>query len=156
MARLKSFVTKAGFYEMAVAAPSMAAALRAWGMPQNAFATGLAEVTKVKTIIDATMAAPGVVLRRPIGSKGAFQKNPEAVKAPKGGSKKAAMPKRNEAAIKRAADALARAEGAHESIIAKLAASRAKLEQAEEMEADRWSKERQTLENAAEKARRRK
>jgi hypothetical protein len=72
MAKLKTFITEQGFFELAVAAPSRAAALRAWGMKHDLFAQGLARQTGDKSAIAAALAQPGVVLRRPLGSKGAF------------------------------------------------------------------------------------
>jgi hypothetical protein len=40
--KLKTYVADAGFYEIAVAAPSMKAALAAWGMTHTAFHQGFA------------------------------------------------------------------------------------------------------------------
>jgi hypothetical protein len=74
--KLKTFITNLGFFEMAVAAPSMKAALEAWGMGHNAFSHGFAKQTEDSAIVEATLAHPGVVLRRPIGSKGRFVENP--------------------------------------------------------------------------------
>lgn len=74
MARqLKTFVTNLGFFELAIAAPSMKAALEAWGVPQNFFHQGFARQTDDKKIIAATLAEPGVVLRRPVGSDDEFK-----------------------------------------------------------------------------------
>jgi hypothetical protein len=70
---LKTYVTNLGFFELALAAPSMKAALEAWGLGHNAFQHGFAKQTQDAAIIAATMAKPGTVLRRPVGSKGAFQ-----------------------------------------------------------------------------------
>ena len=53
MARLKVFTTQSGFYDLAVAAPSQAAALRAWGIHQNLFAEGMAKVASDKAVVDA-------------------------------------------------------------------------------------------------------
>ena len=71
-AKLKSFTTESGFFELAVAAPSRAAALKAWGMKHDIFAQGLARQSEDKGIAAATIAKPLVVLRRPLGSKAAF------------------------------------------------------------------------------------
>ncbi|HEY5085332.1 MAG TPA: cell envelope biogenesis protein TolA, partial [Rhizomicrobium sp.] len=68
MPKFKTFTTEQGFFELAVAAPSRAAALRAWGMKHDLFAQGLARQTEDKSVIAATLAQPGVVLRRPLGS----------------------------------------------------------------------------------------
>lgn len=64
-----------GFYDLAVAAPSMKAALEAWGAGSNLFHQGVAKETEDPDVVAATMAAPGVVLRRPVGSTGAFKED---------------------------------------------------------------------------------
>jgi hypothetical protein len=74
---LKTYVTNLGFFELAVAAPSMKAALEAWGMSHNAFQHGFAKHTVAPDIIAATSALPGVVLKRPVGSTGPFKENAE-------------------------------------------------------------------------------
>src|SRR5205807_3113033 len=70
--KLKTYQTSLGFYDQAVAAPSMKAALEAWGASSNLFHQGAARETDDPDIVAATMASPGVVLRRPVGSDGAF------------------------------------------------------------------------------------
>jgi len=72
---LKTYITNLGFFELALAAPSMKAALEAWGLGHNAFHQGFAKETQDARIVAATMAKPGVVLKRPVGSKGAFTEN---------------------------------------------------------------------------------
>lgn len=118
--KLKTFVTSSGFFEMALAAPSMKAALEAWGMSQNAFQQGFAKQTDDPKIVAATMAKPGVVLRRAVGTKGAFgeqaelpkdlwkrqapktepvQRKPKAPAKPRAKAKPAANDKKDRAAI---------------------------------------------------------
>lgn len=75
--RLKTYQTSLGFYDQAVAAPSMKAALDAWGAKSNLFHQGLANETDDADIVAATMAAPGVVLKRPVGSDGPFTEHAE-------------------------------------------------------------------------------
>ena len=70
--KLKTYQTSLGFYDQAVAAPSMKAALDAWGARSNLFHQGAAKETDDPDIVAATMASPGVVLRRPVGSDGPF------------------------------------------------------------------------------------
>jgi type IV secretory pathway VirB10-like protein len=70
--KLKTYTTSAGFFDLAVAAPSMKAALEAWGSKNNLFQHGFAKVSDDPKIVAATMARPGVVLRRPVGSNGTF------------------------------------------------------------------------------------
>jgi hypothetical protein len=73
--KLKTYITNLGFFELALAAPSMKAALEAWGMGHNVFHQGFARETHDAKIVAAAMAKPGVVLRRPVGTKGAFTEN---------------------------------------------------------------------------------
>jgi colicin import membrane protein len=73
--KLKTYITNIGFFELALAAPSMKAALEAWGMGHNAFQNGFARVTDDPKIVAATMAQPGVVLRRAVGTKGEFKED---------------------------------------------------------------------------------
>jgi hypothetical protein len=75
--KLKTYQTSLGFYDQAVAAPSMKAALEAWGASSNLFHQGAAKETDDPDIVAATMAQPGVVLRRPVGSNGPFTEHAE-------------------------------------------------------------------------------
>lgn len=70
--KLKTFRTSLGFYDLAIAAPSMKAALEAWGAGSNLFHQGVAEETDNPEVVAATLAKPGVVLKRPAGSNGRF------------------------------------------------------------------------------------
>jgi hypothetical protein len=78
--KLKTYQTSLGFFDLAIAAPSMAAALRAWGSDTNLFQQGFARETDDPAIVAATLARPGVVLRRPVGSDGAFSEDAELPK----------------------------------------------------------------------------
>lgn len=71
--KLKTYLTSIGFFDQAVAAPSMKAALQAWGADSNLFHQGFAAEIDDPDIVAATMAHPGVVLKRPVGSKQAFK-----------------------------------------------------------------------------------
>jgi len=74
--KLKVYRTSAGgFFELAVAAPSMKAAAEAWGADTEIFERGYAEQTDDPKVVEAAMAAPGVVLRRPVGSHGEFSEH---------------------------------------------------------------------------------
>ncbi len=75
--KLKTYQTSLGFFDLAVAAPSMKAALEAWGADSNLFHQGAAKESEDPDVIAATMAAPGVVLKRPVGSSGPFKENAE-------------------------------------------------------------------------------
>ncbi|MGJ5041893.1 MULTISPECIES: cell envelope biogenesis protein TolA [unclassified Bradyrhizobium] len=70
--KLKTYQTSLGFYDLAIAAPSMKAALEAWGAGSNLFHQGAARETEDPAVVAATMAKPGVVLKRPAGSSGRF------------------------------------------------------------------------------------
>ena len=78
--KLKTYQTSLGFFDLAIAAPSMKAALQAWGSETNLFQQGFAKETDDPAIVAATLAKPGVVLRRPVGSDGAFSEHAELPK----------------------------------------------------------------------------
>jgi colicin import membrane protein len=73
--KLKTYQTSIGFFDLAVAAPSMKAALQAWGANSNLFHQGVAKQVDDPPVVAATMAKPGVVLRRPVGSSTAFKEH---------------------------------------------------------------------------------
>jgi hypothetical protein len=75
--KLKTYQTSLGFFDLAIAAPSMKAALEAWGADSNLFHQGAAKESDDPDIIAATMAKPGVVLKRPVGSNGRFGERAE-------------------------------------------------------------------------------
>jgi hypothetical protein len=75
--KLKTYQTSLGFFDEAIAASSMKAALEAWGADSNLFHQGAAKESDDPAVIAATMAKPGVVLRRPVGSNGPFGERAE-------------------------------------------------------------------------------
>jgi len=75
--KLKTYQTSLGFYDLAIAAPSMKAALEAWGAGSNLFHQGVAKESSNPAVIAATMSKPGVVLRRPVGSDAPFSEHPD-------------------------------------------------------------------------------
>ena len=75
--KLKVYQTSLGFFDLAIAAPSMKAALEAWGSHTNLFHQGFANESDDSAVIAAAMAKPGVVLRRPVGSTKPFKENSE-------------------------------------------------------------------------------
>ncbi|KRR03915.1 cell envelope biogenesis protein TolA [Bradyrhizobium jicamae] len=75
--KLKTYQTSLGFFDLAIAAPSMKAALEAWGADSNLFHQGAAKESHDPDVMAATMAKPGVVLRRPVGSDGSFTEHAE-------------------------------------------------------------------------------
>src|SRR5438105_11882632 len=89
--KLKTYQTSLGFFDLAMAAPSMKAALEAWGADSNLFHQGAAKESHDPDVIAATMAKPGVVLRRPVGADWPFSERAELpTNLGGGGSTKAA------------------------------------------------------------------
>ncbi len=78
---LKTYVTSIGFFDLAVAAPSMKAALEAWGSDRNLFHQGFARESDDPKIVQATMAKPGIVLKRAVGSRDAYAEQAELPKS---------------------------------------------------------------------------
>jgi colicin import membrane protein len=78
--KLKTYTTTSGFFDLAIAAPSMKAAAEAWGSNIDVFKNGFAAQTEDLNIIAATLSRPGVVLKRPVGSAEPFSENPHLPK----------------------------------------------------------------------------
>jgi hypothetical protein len=91
--KLKTYQTSLGFFDQAIAAPSMKAALEAWGADSNLFHQGAAKESDDPNVIAATMAKPGVVLKRPVGTNGPFGEHAELPANLGGGGKPAAVRK---------------------------------------------------------------
>jgi hypothetical protein len=53
--KLKTYQTSLGFYDLAIAAPSIKAALDAWGAGSNLFHQGAAKETDDRDVVAATM-----------------------------------------------------------------------------------------------------
>jgi hypothetical protein len=84
--KLKTYQTSVGFFDLAIAAPSMKAALEAWGATSNLFHQGFAKEVSDPEVVVATMAKPGILLRRPVGSNGPFKEHADLPHLPpKGG-----------------------------------------------------------------------
>src|SRR5882672_2375678 len=75
--KLKTYETSLGFFDLAIAAPSMKAALEAWGADSNLFHQGAAKQSEDPDVVAATMTEPGVMLKRPVGSNGPFKEHAE-------------------------------------------------------------------------------
>jgi len=168
--KLKTFVTESGFFELAVAAPSMKAALKDWGIAINLFQQGLARQTDDPAIVAVAEAEPGKVLRRPIGSKGPFRESAELPKV-KGGVKPHPKPGRalrdgtankvkstksrrsppsREAvdlkAVRDARAALERAEVRHDKRAAALEKKQEELRRRADGEKQNWQRQKEKLE----------
>ena len=70
MPKLKVFRTTSGFHDSYVAAPSRAAALRAWGANTDLFAMGAAEQVTDARLMTEPLAKPGAIVKRSRGSAG--------------------------------------------------------------------------------------
>ncbi len=134
--KLKSYVTSLGFFDLAIAAPSMKAALAAWGAQSNLFHQGVADQTNDPEVIAATMAHPGIVLKRPVGSDRPFREHAElprhlsekAVSRSENRGKKGKQASRkvDDRAARKAALAFEKAERQRETESCKEEAARAK------------------------------
>jgi hypothetical protein len=85
---LKVYRTRLGFFETVVAAPSQPAALKAWGVHQDLFANGEAEVTTDADAVRAARARPGEPLKRAVGSDDVFALDAAPPKPPRGEKRK--------------------------------------------------------------------
>jgi colicin import membrane protein len=74
--KLKTYQTSQGFFDLAIAAPSMKAALEAWGAISNLFHQGFAREADYPTIIAASLKKSGVVLKRPVGRASRLAETP--------------------------------------------------------------------------------
>jgi hypothetical protein len=127
-----------GFFDLAIAAPSMKAALEAWGSNSNLFHQGFAKEAADPRVIAATMKNPGVVLRRPVGSDKAFQEDADLPadlpatasrrkpEKPSRGAKKTASRKIDDATARKAALAFEKKQQQRESERRKQEAAEAK------------------------------
>jgi colicin import membrane protein len=95
--KLKTYQTSLGVYDLAIAAPSIKAALDAWGSNSNLFHQGFAHEVDDLSVVASTLAKPGVVLKRPVGSFGPFTEHaglpgagPKATQGEDGGKRTAA------------------------------------------------------------------
>jgi colicin import membrane protein len=153
--KLKTYTTSAGFFDLAVAAPSMKAALEAWGSKNNLFQHGFAKVSEDPKIVAATMAHPGVVLRRPVGSNGAFSEHAKLPTDLPVGNAKHAPAKRREPPAEAVDDKTARAAAqAFEKEQKRRDSERHKEEAKREKERERRERDIAAAEAALEQARR--
>lgn len=181
--KLKTFTTSAGFFDLAVAAPSMKAAIAAWGAEENLFRNGFAKASNDPDVVAATMEKPGVVLRRPVGSDDPYSEDaalPEGPASRKPGrSAKRSTPKqtarassdshkheqrrekealkreraRRDRAVAAAQAALDKALRRHCERLAEMEKAQEALDRRAKMEKTRWQKQRGDLEAALKRAR---
>jgi hypothetical protein len=74
MPKLKVYRTPIGFHDAYVAAPSMKAALKAWGTTKNLFSRGAAEIVTDPKLTKEPLAKPGEVIKRARGSAAEHRK----------------------------------------------------------------------------------
>lgn len=148
--KLKVYQTSQGFYDLALAAPSMKAALEAWGASSNLFHQGFAKEADDDETIAAAMAKPGIVLKRPVGSSDPFREDadlPTAASLDLPQPKREARPKKAEAPKSRKTD-----EKAERRAAAAFEKERQKRQKQREKEEAEAAKARSKREAAIEKA----
>ncbi|KRB80910.1 hypothetical protein ASE00_18040 [Sphingomonas sp. Root710] len=172
MARaLKVFRTSTGFHDAYVAAPSRAAALRAWGSDQDLFARGAAEQIDDPRLMAEPLAHPGVVIRTSRGSledqlaalpedrprpkpAASIAEAPSAAPSPRPGTRpKKPRPRPSRARLDRAEAAIDRLVGDQRAALAELADREAALRRERHDLEARHHRARAKAEAAAGKAR---
>ena len=156
---LKVFRTAIGFHDAYVAAPTMKAALAAWGADRNLFASGRAERVTDPKLTKAPLAKPGKVIKVLRGTEAeqfaaleASAPRPARMgKRPASPSSRPA-PKPSRTALDRADKALAAAQARHEKALDALAKREAALRAERHAIARRWDEELTALEEARARA----
>lgn len=130
---LKVFRTTLGFHDAYIAAPSKAAALRAWGAGTDLFAMGAAEAITDPVLTAAPLAQPGTIIKLSRGTVADYlaaeadrsaNNEPSTVSIRKRPKPK---PLPSRAKVEAADAVLARAQASCERALAKLDAQAAKL-----------------------------
>ena len=117
--------------------------LAAWGIHQDLFAHGQARETAENAAVEAALAKPCVVLRRPLGIRGMFSEEPALPKV-KGRAKKAKV-KAKKKAVDRAKAARKKADATHRAEMAALKRERAALDAKLAEEKKAWRKKHKRL-----------
>jgi hypothetical protein len=161
MPKLKVYRTPIGFHDAYVAAPSMKAALKAWGTTKNLFSRGAAEIVTDPKLVKEPLAKPGEVIKRARGSEAEHRKAAGSGKKANEG-KTAAQPqpakrppRPNRKPLEKAEQALSAARQRHERARADidrrleaLQAKRRELVKTQESEIADLEKERDARESA--------
>jgi hypothetical protein len=165
MPKLKVYRTPIGFHDAYVAAPSMKAALKAWGTTKNLFSRGAAEIVTDPKLVKEPLAKPGEVIKRARGSVAEHRK--AAGSGKKANEGKAAAqpepakrpPRLNRKPLEKAERALSAARQRHERARADidrrldaLQAKRRELVKTQESEIDDLEKDREARETAYHRA----
>lgn len=141
MDKLKVFRTAIGFHDAYVAAPSRAAALRAWGTDTDLFSAGLAELVIDHKLTAAPLETPGEVVKVSRGSRAKkMGKRPAIV------SRKAAIAKPSRRKVDEAETALEEANKTHRKALEKIDRRIAKLGAERAALGDKARPQRKTLE----------
>ncbi|MGY3362095.1 hypothetical protein ACVWZK_008758 [Bradyrhizobium sp. GM0.4] len=140
--KLKTYLTSLGFFDLAIAAPSMKAALEAWGADSNLFHQGAAKESDDPDVIAAAMAKPGVVLRRPVGTDRPFSEHAELPTDLGGGPSKAARKSKGPKAKKPSSRPVDKAAERKAALAFQKEQKRRQLEQAKEETARQKDRER--------------
>jgi hypothetical protein len=170
--KLKTYQTSLGFFDLAMAAPSMKAALEAWGADSNLFHQGAAKESH-ELPTDLGGGGPTKAARK---SKGPKAKQPSSRPVDKAAERKAALAfekeqkqrqreraseetarqkdrERRQQAVDKAQAALEKAEQEHAKRAAAIQAEVEALEKRSQAEKTRWDKEKERLEAALRRAR---
>ena len=156
---LKVFRTAVGFHDAYVAAPTMKAALAAWGAERNLFASGRAERVTDPKLTKAPLAEPGKVIKVLRGTEAEqFAALEKSAPRSAGRGKPAATPpskprpRPSRTAVDRTEQALAAAQARHDKVLDALAKREAALREERHALARKWDEELRALEEARERA----
>jgi hypothetical protein len=166
MPKLKVYRTPIGFHDAYVAAPSMKAALAAWGTTKNLFSRGAAEIVTDAKLTKEPLARPGEVIKRARGSVAEHRKAAGSGEKAVGKGKPAAEskpvkrpPRPDRKPLEKAEQALSAARQRHERARADidrrldaLQAKRRELVETQESEIADLEKEREEREAAYHRA----
>lgn len=159
MARaLKVYRTPIGFHDAYVAAPSQAAALKAWGTDRNLFAREAAELVTDPALTAAPLADPGKVIKRLRGSADEQMAAASPPSVARGKAKvdakprKAPPPRPSRAALDEAEQALAAEEAAQAKVVDAITGQIQKLERERHALIETHEDRRATLETARDEA----
>jgi hypothetical protein len=175
--KLKTYQTSLGFFDLAIAAPSMKAALEAWGADSNLFHRARRRKVTIRTSsprpTDLGGSGPTTAARK---SKGSKAKQPSSRPIDKAAERKAALAfekeqkrrereraseeaarqkdrERRQQEVDKAQAALNKAEQEHAKRAATIQAEVEALEKRSQAEETRWDKEKGRLEAALRRAR---
>ena len=159
--KLKVFRTPIGFHDAYVAAPSMKAALEAWGAEGNLFAQGIAEAVSDPKLMKAPLDRPGEVIRVARGTNGEHLKAAENSLSSAGkragtrtGSGVVKKQKPSRAALDAAEETLAAAEQRHRDELRELAREQSMLDRRRREAERRYAVERDEAAAELDKAKR--